>query len=126
MVFDTLYGQAGAEHGFAARPQMVAGHTVENDGRTWTLILRDGLVFHDGSKVLARDCVASIRRWSARDLFGQTLMQRADELTAPGDQTIVFRLSKPFDLLPMRWASSGTSCARSCLSGLPIRIHSNR
>ena len=43
MVFDTLYGQAGAEHGFAARPQMVAGHTVANDGRTWTLTLRDGL-----------------------------------------------------------------------------------
>ncbi|MGD0108869.1 MAG: ABC transporter substrate-binding protein [Rhodopila sp.] len=100
MVFDTLYGQAGAEHGFAAKPQMVAGHTVENDGRTWTLVLRDGLVFHDGSKVLARDCVASIRRWSTRDLFGQTLMQRTDELTAPDDRTIVFRLSKPFHLLP--------------------------
>jgi peptide/nickel transport system substrate-binding protein len=100
MVFDTLYGQAGAEQGFAARPQMVAGHTIENDGRTWRLSLRDGLVFHDGSKVLARDCVASIRRWSTRDLFGQTLMQRTDELTAPDDRTLVFRLSKPFNLLP--------------------------
>jgi peptide/nickel transport system substrate-binding protein len=79
---------------------MVAGHTVENDGRTWKLTLRDGLVFHDGSKVLARDCMASIRRWSARDLFGQTLMQRTDELAAPDERTIVFRLSKPFNPLP--------------------------
>ncbi len=100
MVFDTLYGQAGAEQSFAAKPQMVAGHTIENDGRTWKLVLRDGLVFHDGTKVLARDCVASIRRWGARDLFGQTLMQRTDELTAPDDRTIVFRLNRPLALLP--------------------------
>jgi peptide/nickel transport system substrate-binding protein len=100
MVFDTLYGQAGVGQGFAAKPQMVAGHTIENDGRTWKLVLRDGLVFHDGAKVLARDCVASIRRWGARDLFGQTLMQRTDELTAPDDRTIVFRLNRQFALLP--------------------------
>jgi peptide/nickel transport system substrate-binding protein len=100
MVFDTLYGQAGAEQGWVAKPQMVAGHTVENDGKTWTRTLRDGLVFHDGTKVLARDCVASIRRWSVRDLFGQTLIQRTDELLAPDDRTIVFRLKKPFVVLP--------------------------
>ena len=79
---------------------MVAGHTVDDDGKTWTLTLRDGLMFHDGTKVLARDCVASIRRWSARDQFGQTLMQRTDELSARDDRTIVFRLQKPFALLP--------------------------
>ena len=100
MVFDTLYGEAGAEQGWVAKPQMVAGHTIENDGKKWTLTLRDGLVFHEGTKVLARDCVASIRRWSARDLFGQTLKQRTDELSAPDDRTIVFRLKKPFVVLP--------------------------
>jgi len=34
MVYDTLYGQAGPEAGFAATPQMVEGHTVEDDGKT--------------------------------------------------------------------------------------------
>lgn len=100
MVFDTLYGQAGAGQEYAATPQMVAGHNVENDGRKWTLTLRDGLLFHDGSRVLARDCVASIRRWAARDLFGQTLLQRTDELTALDDKTVVFRLRRPFSMLP--------------------------
>jgi peptide/nickel transport system substrate-binding protein len=100
MVFDTLYGQAGVDRDFAAAPQMVAGHVVENGGKLWNLTLRDGLLFHDGTKVLARDCVASIRRWAARDLFGQSLMQRTDELTAPDDRTIRFRLSRPFNLLP--------------------------
>ncbi len=56
MVFDTLYGQSGQKDGFKATPQMLAGHTIEDDGRTWKLTLRDGLIFHDGEKVLARDC----------------------------------------------------------------------
>jgi len=112
MVFDTLYGQAGADRGFEARPQMVAGHQVENDGRTWRLTLRDGLMFHDGTRVLARDCVASIRRWSVRDQCGQTLMQRVDELTSPDDRTILFRLARPFAMLPDALGKFGTQmCA---------------
>jgi peptide/nickel transport system substrate-binding protein len=100
MVFDTLYGQTGAGQGFAVKPQMVAGHTVEDDGLTWKLTLREGLTFHDGAKVLARDCVASIKRWGVRDAFGQTLMQRTNDLSALDDRTILFRLNKPFALLP--------------------------
>src|SRR5208283_795062 len=100
MVFDTLYGQAGPNGGYAATPQMVAGHAVENEGRIWKLTLRDGLLFHDGQRVLARDCVASIRRWGARDTLGQELMARTDELSAADDMTIVFRLKRGFALLP--------------------------
>jgi peptide/nickel transport system substrate-binding protein len=100
LIFDTLYGVTGPESGFKATPQMAAGHRVENDGLSWRVTLRDGLVFHDGQTVLARDCVASIRRWAARDPLGQTLMARTDELSAPDDKTIVFRLKRPFWLLP--------------------------
>jgi peptide/nickel transport system substrate-binding protein len=100
MVYDTLYGQTGQKDGFKAAPQMVAGHTTENDGKTWKLALRDGLMFHNGDKVLARDCAASIKRWGARDAFGQALMQRTDEVSATDDKTIIFHLKQPFSLLP--------------------------
>ena len=100
MVYDTPYGQTGQKDGFKATPQMVAGHTIENDGKTWKLTLRDGLMFHTGENVLARDCVASIKRWGARDAFGQALMARTDELSARDDKTIMFRLKQPFALLP--------------------------
>ena len=96
MVFDTLYATDGA---FRVRPQMAEGHEVTDDGLTWTMRLRDGLRFHDGAPVLARDCVASIRRWAARDGFGQTLMAQTDELAATGDRTLRFRLKAPFPLL---------------------------
>ncbi|MCK8784034.1 ABC transporter substrate-binding protein [Roseomonas sp. NAR14] len=104
MVFDTLYGQ---DAGYAPHPQMVAGHVVEDDGRRWTLTLREGLRWHDGTPVLARDCVASIRRWASRDGFGGTLMAATDELAAADDRRLVFRLRRPFPLLPVALGKSG-------------------
>ena len=85
-------------------PQMAEGHTIEDDGKRWTMTLRDGLTFHDGSKVLARDCVASLRRWMKRDALGQTVADRLDALEAPDDRTLVFRLKKPFAALPFALA----------------------
>ncbi|MEN0075313.1 MAG: ABC transporter substrate-binding protein [Paracraurococcus sp.] len=97
MVFDTLYGM---DSQFQPQPQMVEGHLVEEDGRRWTLTLRENLLWHDGGKVTARDCVASIRRWAKRDALGGALMAATDELSAADDRRIVFRLNKPFPLLP--------------------------
>lgn len=98
MIFDTLYGM---DANYQATPQMVDGHRIEDDGKRWDLTLREGLLFHDGERVLARDCVASIKRWARRDPFGQTLMDATDELSAPDDRTIRFRLKRPFPLLPI-------------------------
>jgi peptide/nickel transport system substrate-binding protein len=109
MVFDTLYGMDGA---YQIQPQMADGHRVDDGGKTWLIALRDGLAWHDGEKVLARDCVASIRRWGARDSFGQTLMAVTDALDAPDDRTIRFRLKRPFPLLTAALGKPGSSiCA---------------
>src|SRR3712207_5525299 len=58
--------------------------------------LREGLLFHDGEPVRGRDCVASIRRWAARDGLGQVLMARVAEMAAPDDRTFAIRLHRPF------------------------------
>jgi peptide/nickel transport system substrate-binding protein len=97
LAFDTLYGMDGD---FRIQPQMVEGHVVEEDGRRWTLTLREGLRFHDGEPVRARDCVASIRRWAPRHPLGQELLARLAEISAPDDRTILVRLNKPYPLLP--------------------------
>lgn len=97
LVYDTLYS-IGAD--LVPRPQMADGHVVDSDGLRWTITLRDGLRFHDGEPVLARDCVASLRRWMSRDAFGQTLESYTDAVTAQDDRRIVFRLKRPFALLP--------------------------
>ena len=97
MVFDTLFGM---DSQYKIQPQMLEGYTVENGGKLWKLRLRDGLLWHDGEKVLARDCVASIARWSVRDGIGSLLKARTEEMTAPDDRTIQIRLKLPFALLP--------------------------
>src|SRR3984957_16780661 len=51
MVFDTLFGMDGQTR---MQPQMLDSFSVEDDGKRWKLRLRDGLLWHDGEKVLAR------------------------------------------------------------------------
>jgi peptide/nickel transport system substrate-binding protein len=108
LVYDTLWGQDGA---YRPQPQMLDGHVVEDDGRTWKLTLRDGLKFHDGERVLARDCAASINRWSRRDTFGQALLAAADEIGATDDRTIVLRLKYPFPVSDALSKSTANICA---------------
>jgi peptide/nickel transport system substrate-binding protein len=96
LVWDTLYG---LDRDFVPRQQMAEGQEVSGDGRLVLIRLREGLRFHDGAPVLARDCVASIRRWARRDPLGGDLLARLDRLDAPDDRTIRFRLRRPFPLL---------------------------
>ena len=104
LVFDTLYG---IDTQWKAQPQMVEAHAVEEDGLTWTLKLRDGLRFHDNEPVLARDVVASIRRFAPRVIFANALMNATDELSAPDDSTVRVRLKRPFPHLPEALAGPG-------------------
>lgn len=107
LVFDTLYG---VDERFEAQPQMVAGHEIDRDGLRWTLTLREGLKFHDGERVLARDAVASIKRWWSRDVFGGDLRSATAELSATSDNTIVFDLKKPFPLLAYALGKPSSVC----------------
>ena len=75
------------------------------------MTLRDGLKFHDGTPVLARDAVASLQRWGKRDSFGGVLFSAVDELSAPSDKVVKFRLNKPFALLPDALATSTNMAA---------------
>jgi peptide/nickel transport system substrate-binding protein len=104
LVFDTLYG---IDTNWQAQPQMVAGHEVDDDGLTWNLRLREGLRFHDKEPVLARDVVASIRRFAPRIAFATALMAATEELSAPDDHTVRFRLKRPFPHLPEALAGPG-------------------
>src|ERR1700747_3447487 len=83
MIWDQLYG---LDSELRPQPQMVEGHTVEDDGKRWAFKL------HDREPVRGRDCVASIQRWAARDSLGQALMGRVAEMSAPEDGVFVIRL----------------------------------
>lgn len=117
LVFDTLFG---FDRDFKVHPQMAEGHTVSDDGLTWTITLRPELRFHDDTPVTARDAVASIQRWAKRDLMGRSLMQATTELVAVDDRTLRFTLNKPFPLLTAALARPQGSMA--CI--MPERLAS--
>ncbi len=70
LVYDTLFA---IDDKFQVKPQMAEGFKVSDDGLTYTITLRDGLTWHDGAPVTAEDCVASLKRWAARDSMGVKL-----------------------------------------------------
>ena len=95
-VYDTLYG---VDARLRPRPQMVEAHEASSDGLTWTFRLREGLRFHDGQPVRSADCIASIKRWCAREPFGQLLARVVEEWTAIDDRSFRARLKQAFPLL---------------------------
>ena len=105
-VFEMLFGRDADQN---PRPQMLEGYLVEEDGRRWTMTLRRGLMFHDGTPVLARDVVASLRRWMKRDPMGATIAARGNGFEATDDRTILLRLDRPFPALPKVLSKNQTS-----------------
>ena len=101
-VFDALYVDAAQR----VRPQMASGHEVSDDGRTWTIRLREGLRFHDGEPVRAQDCAASLARWAARTSTGQVVGAYVEAWSAADDRTVTAMLRRPLPTLATLLATS--------------------
>ena len=95
-VFDTLYG---VDADLKPKPQMIEGQETSSDGLTWKFRLREGLRFHDGSPVRSADCIASIKRWCAREPVGQLLARVVEEWRAADDRNFEVRLKRAFPLM---------------------------
>jgi peptide/nickel transport system substrate-binding protein len=106
LVFDQLIS---VDANYVPRPQMAEGWSVEDDGRSVVMALRDGLKFHDGEPVRSNDCIASIARWSARDGFGQALRRVTDTMEVIDDRRFRIRLKRPFPLLASAIGKSSSS-----------------
>src|SRR2546427_3618328 len=107
LVWDMLYG---IDNTLTPRRQMVEAEEVSADGLTWMFRLRPGLKFHDSQSVLARDAVASINRWAARDQMGQMIKAIENELVAIDDRTFRWALNKPYPKMLLALGKSGPQC----------------
>jgi peptide/nickel transport system substrate-binding protein len=96
MIYDVLLA---TDANGAIQPQMLESYKVTPDNLTYTFTLRDGLTWHDGKPVTSEDCIASIKRWAAKDATGQKMMSFADSLTATDAKTFVLKLKEPTGLV---------------------------
>jgi peptide/nickel transport system substrate-binding protein len=96
MVWDTLFAM---DEKFDVKPQMVEKYDVSPDKLTWTFTLRDGLEWHDGKPVTSEDCVASIKRWAARDSMGQKMMASVSDFEVVDAKTFKMKMKEPYGLV---------------------------
>ncbi len=106
LVYDTLFG---VDADGVPQPQMVGDYSVSTDRLTWTMTLRDGLAFHDGSPVTTADVIASLQRWSKRDGPGGRLFGFIKEIAAVDAKTFRIVLTEPYSLVAETLGKSGTS-----------------
>jgi peptide/nickel transport system substrate-binding protein len=107
MIYDQICAQNAAGD---IQPQMAEGWAVSDDRLAWTFTLRENLFFHDGERVLAKDAVASIKRWARRDPFMQVLWPSVAEVEALDDRRFRFRLHRPVPLLTMALGQTQFPC----------------
>ena len=106
MVWDTLFAM---DEKMQPQPQMVDTWALSPDQLVYTFTLRDGLRWHDGKPVTAEDCIASIKRWGARDSTGTKLLGFVAGFEAVDDKTFKLTLKEPYGLVVDSLAKPGSS-----------------
>ena len=93
MIYDTLIAMdsKGVFH-----PQMLESWLASDDRLTWTMTLRPGLAWHDGTPVTPEDCIASLRRWALNDAFGKGMMSAVRDIRVLDDRRFALELSRPY------------------------------
>jgi len=96
MIYDTLFAMDAKGD---IRPQMVDKYEISPDKLTYTMTLRDGLVWHDGKPVTSEDCIASIKRWAAKDSLGQKMYSFVKDVQAVNPKTFKIMLKEQTGLV---------------------------
>jgi peptide/nickel transport system substrate-binding protein len=96
LIYDTLFA---LDAKLQPQPQMAESLTMTDDGLTATIRLRDGLNWHDGKPVTADDCIASLKRWAARDSMAQKLTEFIVDYKVVDDRTFQIVLKEPYGAL---------------------------
>ncbi len=94
-VYDYLF-RVNAEGDTAA--SLAKSYEVSEDSKTWTIEIREGVTFHNGSKLTSEDVVYTFERLIDPDvgsaLLG-TLGSLIDSVEAVDEYTVKFELSRP-------------------------------
>jgi peptide/nickel transport system substrate-binding protein len=91
-VFETLYTY---DRQYNPIPLLVEGHTVSDNGRTYTFRLRRGVKFHNGRDMTAEDVVLSLTRWGKLATPGKAIWKNVEGIEAKDPATVVMYLKDP-------------------------------
>ena len=80
-------------------PDLVVQESVSADNKTWTLRLRKGVTFHDGTPVNAQSVKYAVERMRRKGGSQRVLFQAISEVRTDGEDTVVIVTTKPFPSL---------------------------
>lgn len=80
-------------------PMLVKDYTISDKGLTYTLNLREGVLFHNGKMMDAEDVYASVNRWGKVASRGKTTFENIASMEKKGKYQIVIKLKEPDALL---------------------------
>lgn len=93
-IYETLYT---FDKDWGVTPLLAADMPqISADGMTYTIALRTGIKFHDGSDMNSADVVASLQRWMKVATRGKQTAETVSAVEAVDDNTIKITLNKPF------------------------------
>lgn len=69
---------------------------ISADGKTYTIPLRQGITFHDGSTFDAHDAVDSLLRWTRVAGRGKAAAKYVDSISASDDHTVVIKMTSTY------------------------------
>ena len=82
--------------------ELATSWSVADDDKTWTVDLRQGVMWHDGTEVTAEDVKFTYTAIMADELASQTgpfvkeIMGSADNIEVVNDYQLIFRLPEPY------------------------------
>src|SRR5699024_12329481 len=94
-IFENLFA---LDKDFKARPMIAEGYEISNDETTYTITLRDDVLFHNGAAVSADDVVASIERWREVSSVGSITSEYIDQVQAIRSEEHKTELQSRFEL----------------------------
>ena len=95
-IFDPL---AAYDENFEAQPYLAESFTPNDDFTSWTITLRPGVTFHDGSPVDAAAVARNLEAHKA-SLLTSTAVSFIDTIAATGDLTVQVDMIKPWSTFP--------------------------
>ena len=77
------------------QPLLASGYEVNDDFTVYTIALREGVLFHDGSEMTSADVVASLQRWISTSSIGKQDYANVT-VEADGDYAVTLTSPEPF------------------------------
>ena len=103
-VYDTLTQPTDDPNVYA--PYLAKSVTGSADSKTWTIVLRSGIKFHDGEPLNADAVKQNIDAWRKGILLGFVFKNIAN-VTTLGDDTVIVQMTDPWVAFPAYLWTSG-------------------